>query len=68
MKRYQLTVYGYKNDDEMCPIGYELFDDIREADCYGQAVCDMLSSLTGVYACYGYEVDELDLSMRPEEV
>lgn len=67
MKRYQLTIYGYKRDGEMCPIGYELFDNRSDAAFQGQAVCDVLSSLTGIYACYGYDVDELDLKMVPKE-
>lgn len=68
MKRYQLTIYGYKRNGEKCPIGYELFDNRSKAAFQGEAVCDFLSSLTGIYACYGYDVDELDLDMRPKEV
>lgn len=67
MIRYQLIVYGYKSNGEQCPIGYELFDNRNDAAFQGQAACDILSSLTGIYACYGYDVDVLDMAMRPKE-
>ena len=68
MTCYQLTVYGYKKDGQKCPIGYELFDNREEAHMQGRAACDILSNLTGIYAFYGYDVDELDMAMRPQEV
>lgn len=68
MIRYQLVVCGYKRNGEMCPIGYQMFDNLEEAHLQGRAACDVLSSLTGIYAFYGYDVDVLDLNMRPEEV
>lgn len=68
MTLYQLVVYGYKRNGEMCPICSELLDNYDEADFRGQSVCDVLSSSTGIYACYGYNVDELHTNMVPKEV
>lgn len=68
MISYRLTVYGYKKDGQKCPIGYELFGSRSEAAFQGQAVCDVLSSLYGIYACYGYDVEELDIVTVRKEV
>ena len=62
MIRYQLIVCGCNKEGEMCPIGYQMFDNKEEARLQGQAVCDALSSLTGIYTCYMYDVDELEMN------